>query len=94
MEILNFSHFSRIDFSYNQIEELDICKEELIPNLIKQIPEFITPPISINESNLFSSFVATKSNSFKLSKERLSEILQKLRNHNFKVLRPTQKGLL
>ncbi|MFX0132995.1 MAG: ATP-grasp domain-containing protein [Candidatus Hodarchaeota archaeon] len=80
IEFLNHSHFTRVDFSINELKNTDKLQEELIPQLMKQIPEFVTPPISLNNSNQFSCFVATKMKSLASSKIRVNEIIHSLRN--------------
>jgi creatinine amidohydrolase/Fe(II)-dependent formamide hydrolase-like protein len=48
--------------------------EELLDRLVKKIPEFVTPPISFNNSNHFTCFIATKSKDLSTSKERMNTI--------------------
>jgi predicted ATP-grasp superfamily ATP-dependent carboligase len=91
-EILNLYHsyFTRIDFSYNKIEELERCKRKIIPGLINDIPEFVTPPISVSQPNIFSCFIATKTKNLTMSKKRVIEIIQLLKKRDFNIIKPMQ----
>ena len=77
------SLYSRIEMDYNEKIYLDGISEELSHKLVKKIPEFVTPPISLNKSNHFTCFVATKSNNLSESKERMHEIKRVLKNLGF-----------
>jgi len=84
-EIKYFYHslFSRIEMDYNEKIYSEGINEELIHKLVKEIPEFITPPISLNNSNHFTCFVATKSKNLSESKERMHEIKRELKSIGF-----------
>ena len=88
IKILNHSHFTRVDFYINEFKDKEELYEKLIPSLMKQIPEFVTPPISLNNSNQFSCFIATKMKNLASSKIRVNEIIQSLKNLNFKLVKP------
>ncbi|MFW9826009.1 MAG: ATP-grasp domain-containing protein [Candidatus Thorarchaeota archaeon] len=90
INIPNHSLFTRVDFSYEKIEELEHCTKEIIPRLIKKIPEFITPPISLNEVGKFSCFIATKTKNVIISKKRVHEIFKMLREMNFNITKPVR----
>ncbi len=82
------SYFTRIDFVYENIDKKNLRHDDLIPELIKYIPEIVTPPISLNENNQFSCFVATQTQDLDSSKIRLNEIIQTIENLNFIILKP------
>ncbi|MFX1551055.1 MAG: ATP-grasp domain-containing protein [Promethearchaeota archaeon] len=88
LALQNYSYFTRIDFNYSYYENLEYVKEELISKLIKLIPELITPPISLNDFNEYSCFIATKTKDLIASKRRINEIIQLLESLNFNVLKP------
>ncbi|MFX0004043.1 MAG: ATP-grasp domain-containing protein [Candidatus Hodarchaeota archaeon] len=88
LDLQHYSYYTRIDFNYSFNEELEYCKEELIPKLMRLIPEFITPPISLNECNKYSCFIATKTKDLLASKRRFNEIIQSFESLNFNVLKP------
>jgi len=88
IKVLNHSHFTRVDFYINEFKDKEELYEKLIPSLMKQIPEFVTPPISLNNSNQFSCFIATKMKDLASSKIRVNEIIQSLKNLNFKLVKP------
>ena len=94
IKLQNYSYFTRIDFFYNKNENMETLHNELIPKLTEIIPEFVTPPISLNQPNLYSSFVATKTKDLISSKNRLREIIMTLQNKNFNIVKPIQTKLL
>ncbi|MFW9818331.1 MAG: ATP-grasp domain-containing protein [Candidatus Thorarchaeota archaeon] len=83
-----YSYFTRIDFISNNIDNKNLKHNELGPVLIKKIPEIVTPPISLNENNQFSCFIATKTLDLDSSKIRLNEIVQTIESLNFSVIKP------
>ena len=87
LEVLNHSHFTRVDFYINEFKDKGELYEKLIPSLMKQIPEFVTPPISLNNSNQFSCFIATKMKDLASSRIRVDEIIQSLKNLNFNIIK-------
>ncbi|MFX1502290.1 MAG: hypothetical protein ACFFDH_15115, partial [Promethearchaeota archaeon] len=87
------SHFTRIDFLYDDCENMEIFHEKLMSKLLRIIPEFITPPISLNESNKYSCFIATKNKDLLSSKQRVKEIIHSLQNQNFNIIKPIETKL-
>ncbi|MFX1568436.1 MAG: ATP-grasp domain-containing protein [Promethearchaeota archaeon] len=85
IRFLNYSHFTRLDFLYKDFEKMDISYEDFIPKLIKLIPEFVTPPISLDNSQYFSCFIATKSKDYLSSKIRVNEIINQMKDLNFNI---------
>ncbi|MHA1292163.1 MAG: ATP-grasp domain-containing protein [Promethearchaeota archaeon] len=86
-----FSLFQRLEFEFPALISLQEIYNDIIPNLIKKIPEFVTPPISLNtiknnENYHFSCFVATKTKNLKNSFNRMSKIREIMTNHRFKIL--------
>ena len=75
-EIKHLFHslFSRIEMDFNDKINNEDVNEELLDRLVKKIPEFVTPPISFNNSNHFTCFIATKSKDLSTSKERMNTI--------------------
>ncbi|MFW9988527.1 MAG: ATP-grasp domain-containing protein [Candidatus Odinarchaeota archaeon] len=94
LNIINHSIFSRVDFYSDEFQNTEDFYEKIVPKLIKSIPEFVTPPIALNDSNLFSSFIATKTKDLKSSKIRMSKIFESLKKLNFKMVKPLQGELL
>ncbi|MFX1558930.1 MAG: hypothetical protein ACFFC9_16900, partial [Promethearchaeota archaeon] len=84
----NFSHFLRIEIDYKGNKRAIEIKEELIPKLVIEIPEFITPPISFDSSTqnrniLYSCFIATKEKNQESSQERLAKIKEIFKKFDF-----------
>ncbi len=77
------SLFSRIEMDFNGKINNEEISEELIKNLVEKNPEFVTPPISLNRSNHFTCFIATKSRNLSESKERMVEIKRALKKLGF-----------
>ncbi|MFX1523757.1 MAG: ATP-grasp domain-containing protein [Promethearchaeota archaeon] len=81
----NHSLFSRIDMDYNGDSKIEEVKKTLLDAFIKKIPEFVTPPISLTDSQHFTSFIATKSKNLSESKKRLLEIKNLLKKFEFDI---------
>ncbi len=88
IKFLHHSRFTRLDFFYKDFENMEKYYEEVMPKLIKLIPEFVTPPISLDNSRNFSCFIATKSNNSLSSKIRMNEIISHMKNLNFNISIP------
>ncbi len=88
IDLLAYSYFTRIDFNCSNFEKMELKHEDPIQRLNKIIPEFVTPPISLNEHNQYSCFIATKTKDLSSSKIRFNEIIQSLEDLNFNVLKP------
>lgn len=92
-EIRYHSIFKRLELDYMGDENINEIKDLIIPELLTEIPEFITPPISFINSNQitkihFSSFLATKEKDNISSRKRLATINDTLKKkYNFKVIR-------
>lgn len=93
IEIQNHSIFKRIELEYVGDKTINEIKDFMIPNLLTEIPEFVTPPISFNEPKQtnkihFSCFIATKEKDINYSRKRLAEIKDILnKKYNFEVIR-------
>jgi len=77
------SLFSRIEMDYNEKINNKEISEELSHKTVRKIPEFVTPPLSLNNSNHFTCFIATKSKNLSESKERMLEIKRMLKSLGF-----------
>ncbi|MHA1489356.1 MAG: ATP-grasp domain-containing protein [Promethearchaeota archaeon] len=91
IKIINHSLFSRLELIYIGNQNINDLKEQLIPNLTKKIPEFVTPPITFDKSahfkNIkFSCFIATKTKNLQSSRKRVIEIKKTLEKNNFKII--------
>ncbi len=86
IKYLNFSIFSRIELISKESKSIKELNEQIIPKLMKEIPELITPPISFDKSNRFSCFIATKTKDLTSSKKRVKDIFRFFQKMNFEVL--------
>lgn len=83
----HFSKFIRIDLKYSGNKSFRNIKEILIPKILSDIPEIVTPPIALkNESLEYSCFVATKTLNLDTSENRIKEIRILLENYGFEIL--------
>ena len=79
------SEFYRLDLRYIGQETQDLIRKDITPKLLEEIPELITPPISLDKvhTERYSCFVATKTQDIDSSKKRKHEILKKLNSYDF-----------
>lgn len=93
LEIQYHSIFKRLELEYVGDKTINEIKDFMIPNLLTEIPEFVTPPISFNKSKQtnkipFSCFIATKEKDINYSRKRLAEIKDILNNkYDFEVIK-------
>lgn len=87
------SNFIRIDFNTNKNEKKIGDHIELRHKLMKIIPEFVTPPFSLEEQNHYSCFIATKTKDLSSSKIRLNEIIESLEKLDYTVTTPIKTKL-
>jgi len=86
-----FSKFFHLDLNYIGDETVREINDNIIPKLMKDIPEIITPPIKFIkntkfQSNTYSCFIATKTRDFKSSEKRIKRIIKELQSVNFRSL--------
>jgi len=93
IKLLNHSIFTRVDFYSDEFENIEGFYENYMPKLMKLIPEFVTPPIALEDPNLYSCFIATKTKDLNSSKIRINKIFESLKSLNFKIIKPIQKEL-
>lgn len=81
----HFSEYFRLDLKYVGKESVASIRTKLTPLILKKIPELITPPILLDESdsNRYSCFIATKTRDLLSSKQRKSQIIESLKKHDF-----------
>jgi len=83
-----FSRFFHLKLNYIGNETAEEINYRMIPKLIEEIPEIITPPINFIknnklQSNTYSCFIATKTRNFKSSEKRIKQIIRTLQNVDF-----------
>ncbi|MFO7796915.1 MAG: ATP-grasp domain-containing protein [Promethearchaeati archaeon] len=84
VRIIGTSIFTRIELIYSGPLFEKKLKEELIPEMEKKFPEFITPPIAFDDNrNQYSCFVATKEKSLTKSREKIASIKSYLQKKDF-----------
>jgi predicted ATP-grasp superfamily ATP-dependent carboligase len=81
------SIFRRLDLEYLKSNLGKELKMDLMNHLIRLIPELVTPPISLNESNQFTCFIATKTKDLTSSNKRMQKIYQILRTLSFEIVK-------
>ncbi|MHA1508907.1 MAG: ATP-grasp domain-containing protein [Promethearchaeota archaeon] len=85
-----FSDFTQIKLKYDGEYTSGEINNLILPKLINQVPEILTPPIIIegiinNQDAFYSCFIATKSDSIQLSKDRIAQINQIFSKFNFRI---------
>lgn len=86
-----FSQFSRKELLYKGKKSVRHLNQNVIPKLLKKIPEFITPPMSFGKKDMhdyvqFSCFLATSCKNKAESIQRMQEIEELLNNVQFYLL--------
>ncbi|MFW9937598.1 MAG: ATP-grasp domain-containing protein [Candidatus Thorarchaeota archaeon] len=86
-----FSKFCRLELERPDDKNYAKNTNNIITNLMKNIPELITPPISFSSSpdlknQKFSCFIATKTKDQESSNSRIKQIFAYLKNQGFRVL--------
>lgn len=87
-----FSHFTRLELQYSGNKSFKSIINGIIPNLMKLIPEIVTPPIAlqsskINKELIFSCFISTKTKDMMSSNKRISQIMTIFNNFKFRVIK-------
>ncbi|MFW9952257.1 MAG: ATP-grasp domain-containing protein [Candidatus Thorarchaeota archaeon] len=87
-----YSDFQKLDLLYQGNLTFDKLNHILIPELIKRIPELVTPPTCIKKSKNFqrlelSCFIATKSKNSSESKTRTFQIENILKKYQFEIIK-------
>ncbi|TXT59282.1 MAG: D-alanine--D-alanine ligase [Promethearchaeota archaeon] len=93
LKIEGNSIFSRYEFEYIGNESKKYIDNILVPDLVKDIPEMITPPITFSldgekkKSRRYSMFLATREPKFEDSTRRVEKIIDLLDSHGFNIIR-------
>jgi predicted ATP-grasp superfamily ATP-dependent carboligase len=85
------SLFKRVELKYVGTESPEKMRKEIIPLLVEEIPEVVTPPISFfspddKQIRQYSCFIATRERNLDASKNRLTKIMKTFENFNLKKL--------
>jgi len=86
-----FSKFCRLELERTDDESYTKNINNKIKNLMKNIPELVTPPITFNslpnqKNQKYSCFIATKTKDQESSNSRIKQIIAFLKNQGFRVL--------
>jgi len=87
-----FSHFRRLELKYSGNKSFNNIINDIIPKLMKQIPEIVTPPIALQNSNtkeelIYSCFISTKAKNMKSSYKRFFQIITIFEKFNFSLIK-------
>lgn len=85
--IRNFSKFTKLELKYIGNKTSEEFNENIVSNLIREIPELVTPPILFDDNNLTSDkkcacFIATKTKDLTASNKRILEITNFLKKYD------------
>jgi len=83
-----FSHYRKLELKYKGAAKKEKLNKTIIPNILKNIPELITPLISLEEpldieNPNYSCLIATKCKTFLESEKRIEEIKNKFKTLGF-----------
>jgi predicted ATP-grasp superfamily ATP-dependent carboligase len=82
-----FSHFFHLRLRYVGDLPLTEVNEGLIPQIIKEIPHIVSPPLALNEDPLFTCFIATKAKNMRDSKKQENRLINALEKKEFRVIK-------
>jgi predicted ATP-grasp superfamily ATP-dependent carboligase len=91
IELESHSDFAKWDLIYKGKQTVDQIYNNIIPNLLKEIPEIITPPLSFEEqkfekNTIYSCLVATKEEDYNSSINRLTKMEKILKKYGFIII--------
>ncbi|MHA1914100.1 MAG: ATP-grasp domain-containing protein [Promethearchaeota archaeon] len=81
------SLFLRVDMMYTGKMKNVEFNEKVQKETVNLIPEMITPPISLNDSNKYSCFIATATEDLPSSQGRMQEIIRILEMFNLEIIK-------
>ncbi len=87
-----FSHFTRLELKYSGNKSFKNIINVIVPNLMKLVPEIVTPPIALQSSKtnkelIYSCFISTKAKNMMSSNKRISQIMTIFNSFNFDVIK-------
>lgn len=85
LDFQNFSKFRNLTLNYKgNISYIEV-NETIIPQILKMIPEVITPPVKIKglQEDCYSCFIATKTKDFLSSEIRINKIINIFKKKDF-----------
>jgi len=87
-----FSKFGHLNLEYTETTSFENMSKIIIPQIINDIPEIVTPPIKLNgdpktQGDYYSCFIATKTKNFPLSERRISKIIKILEKKEFSIIK-------
>ncbi|MHA1623931.1 MAG: ATP-grasp domain-containing protein [Promethearchaeota archaeon] len=81
------SHFFHLRLRYVGELPLTEVNEGLIPQIMKEIPHIVSPPLALNEDSLFACFIATKAKNLRDSKKQENRLISALEKKEFRVIK-------
>ncbi|GAF90895.1 unnamed protein product, partial [marine sediment metagenome] len=82
-----FSHFFHLRLRYIGELPLTEVNEGLIPQIIKENPQIVSPPLALNEDPLFACFIATKAKNMNDSIKQENRLNSALEKKEFRVIK-------
>ena len=91
-EIDKFSKFGHLNLEYTGTASFENVANIIIPKIINDIPEIVTPPIKLNgdvntQSDYYSCFIATKTKNLPSSVRRINKIIKILEKKEFNIIK-------
>ncbi len=87
-----FSKFGHLNLEYTGTASFENVSKIIIPKIINDIPEIVTPPIKLNgndktQNDSYSCFIATKTKDLTSSERRMNKIIKILEKKEFYVIK-------
>lgn len=87
-----FSKFGHLNLEYTGTASFENVSKIIIPKIINDIPEIVTPPIKLSgddktQSDYYSCFIATKTKDLPSSEKRINNIIKILEKKDFSIIK-------
>jgi predicted ATP-grasp superfamily ATP-dependent carboligase len=90
-----FSKFGHLNLEYTGTNSFENLSKIVIPKIINNIPEIVTPPIKLNsddktQADYYSCFIATKTKDLTSSERRINKIIKILEKKDFNIIKSSR----
>ncbi|MFX0017990.1 MAG: ATP-grasp domain-containing protein [Promethearchaeota archaeon] len=87
-----FSKFGPLNLEYTGIDSFENVSKIIIPKMINDLPEIVTPPIKLNsddktQKDYYICFIATKTKDLPSSERRINKIKKVLKKNEFNIIK-------
>jgi len=90
-----FSKFGHLNLEYTGTASFENVCKIIIPIIINDIPEIVTPPIKLSsddktQGDYYSCFIATKTKDLPSSERRIKKIIKILEKKDFNIIKSSR----